>query len=106
MRSSSVISSSGNRNGTHKSQFITMVGKEGSKQSNIGYNSATKQIFINLASISNARNKPIVVSAQRMKSNSPIQGSLNYVNRKNELQKQIDENIRMLKKIHFVKPTV
>lgn len=41
-----------------------------------------------------------------MKSNSPIHGSLNYVNRKNELQKQIDENIRMLKKIHFVKPTV
>jgi len=37
---------------------------------------------------------------------SPNQGSLNFVTRKNELKKQIDENFRMLKKIHYARPTV
>ena len=68
-----------------KNQYVTMVGRDGSKASSIGYNSTTRQICINLASLQNIRNRPIVVSAQRVKSNSPIHGSLNYVNRKIEL---------------------
>ena len=39
--------------------------------------------------------------------NAPHQvGSLNYVMRKNEQTKQIEENIMMLKRIHFAKPTI
>lgn len=101
-RSNSVMS---HRNRNQGGQYITMIGRQG-KTSSIGYNTQTKQIFVNLASIKNGRNKPFASSAQRMQSNSPARGSLNFINRKNELKKQIDENIRMLKKIHYVKPSV
>ena len=32
--------------------------------------------------------------------------SLNYINRRNEQSKQIEENIQMLKRIHFARPTI
>ena len=32
--------------------------------------------------------------------------SLNYINRKNEQARQIEDNIQMLKKIHYAEPTV
>ena len=35
-----------------------------------------------------------------------VKGSLNFINRRKEQEKQIDQNILMLKKIHFAKPSI
>jgi len=59
-----------------------------------------------MTSINNKRHSSVSNSAKKLRSMSPNQGSLNFVTRKNELKKQIDENFRMLKKIHYARPTV
>lgn len=83
-----------------------MIGRQG-KSNSIGYNAKTKQIFVKLAAVKNPVEKSIMNTSRRnFTSMSPGRGSLNFVQRKNELKKQIDENIRMLKKINYVKPTV
>ena len=83
VRSNSVMSG---EKRDYSNQYITMIGRQG-KTSSIGYNTKTKQIFVNLASIKNAREKPFSSSSQRGHSVSPGRGSLNFVQRKNELKK-------------------
>ena len=44
-------------------------------------------------------------SLQKNESAHP-QGSLNYIQRKNQQVKLIEDNIMMLRRIHFAKPTI
>lgn len=66
----------------------------------VGYSPTQKSRFINVANIEQKAANSLVLGEPNYKN------SLNIISRKKEQARQIEDNIMMLKKIHYAKPSI